>query len=98
MPLDADGNFDLADFVGDNIPKGWKRHDKPFERIWDMGIVIAAQELKLDLDHAEIDLPHGRIIFAAPTASTADSRGCQGIFLYRLANNAGQCKPPASAD
>jgi class 3 adenylate cyclase/CHASE2 domain-containing sensor protein len=61
--LDKNGNFDLADFVGDKIPKGWKRYDKPFERVWDMGIVIAAQELKLDLDHAEIDLPHGCITF-----------------------------------
>ncbi len=26
-----------------------------------MGIRIAAQELRLDLDHAEVDLPHGRI-------------------------------------
>ena len=26
-----------------------------------MGIVLAAQELKLDLDHADVDLPHGRI-------------------------------------
>ena len=63
VPLDASGNFDLTDFVGDKIPRGWKRYDKPFERIWDMGIVIAAQELKLDLDHAEMDLPHGFIRF-----------------------------------
>ncbi|MGA2870743.1 MAG: CHASE2 domain-containing protein, partial [Verrucomicrobiota bacterium] len=63
VPLDASGNFDLTDFVGDKIPQGWKRYDKPFERIWDMGIVIAAQELKLDLDHAEMDLPHGFIRF-----------------------------------
>ena len=61
VALDRDGNFDLTDFVGDKIPKGWKRHDKPFERVWDMGIVLAAQELKLDLDHADLDLPHGRI-------------------------------------
>jgi class 3 adenylate cyclase len=63
VPLDASGNFDLTDFVGDKIPRGWKRYDKPFERIWDMGIVIAAQELKLDLDHAEMNLPHGFIRF-----------------------------------
>jgi class 3 adenylate cyclase len=63
VPLDASGNFDLIDFVGDKIPQGWKRYDKPFERVWDMGIVIAAQELKLDLDHAEMDLPHGFIRF-----------------------------------
>ncbi len=64
--LDKNGDFDLADFVGDKIPKGWKRYDKPFERVWDMGIVIAAQELKLDLDHAEIDLSQGRIKFHGP--------------------------------
>ena len=27
-----------------------------------MGIVMAAYELKLDLDHPEIDLPHHRIV------------------------------------
>ena len=32
------------------------------ERVWHMGIVLAAQELKLDLTRPEIDLPHGRII------------------------------------
>ncbi len=63
VPLDKNGNFDLADFVGDEIPKGRKRFDKPFERVWDMGIVIAAQELKLDLNHAEINLPQGYIRF-----------------------------------
>ena len=62
VALDHDGNFDLADFVGDAIPRGWKRHDKPFTRVWDLGIVMAAQELKLDLDHAEVDLPRGKII------------------------------------
>ncbi len=60
--LDHDGNFDLADFVGDNIPEGWKRYDKPFTRVWDLGIVMAAQELKLDLDLAEADLPRRKII------------------------------------
>ena len=64
VPLDADGNFDLADFVGEQIPAGMARKAKPFtgERIWHMGIVIAARELNLDLDHAEVDLPAGRIV------------------------------------
>ena len=64
VTLDKDGNFDLADFVGEKIPAGWKRHDKPFtlERVWHMGIVLAAQELKLDLAKAEIDLPGGKIV------------------------------------
>jgi class 3 adenylate cyclase/CHASE2 domain-containing sensor protein len=62
VALDHDGNFDLADFVGDQIPKGWKRHDKPFTRVWDLGIVMAAQELNLDLARADVDLAHGKII------------------------------------
>ena len=61
VALDHDGNFDLADFVGDKIPKGWKRYDRPFERVWDLGIVIAAQDLGLDLDRADVDLPRGKI-------------------------------------
>ncbi|HKI69698.1 MAG TPA: adenylate/guanylate cyclase domain-containing protein, partial [Verrucomicrobiae bacterium] len=64
IPLDADGNFDLADFGGDNLPPGVPRKAKPFkvERIWHMGIVLAAQELGLDLSKAEVDLPEGRIV------------------------------------
>jgi class 3 adenylate cyclase/CHASE2 domain-containing sensor protein len=69
VALNRDGNFDLADFVGDAIPKGWKRFDKPFERVWDLGIVLAAQELKLDLTNAEVDLPGGKIVL----------RGADGI-------------------
>ncbi|HEX9048175.1 MAG TPA: adenylate/guanylate cyclase domain-containing protein [Verrucomicrobiae bacterium] len=61
VKLNRDGNFDLADFVGDAIPRGWKRFDKPFTRVWDLGIVLAAQELKLNLDQAVLDLPHGKI-------------------------------------
>jgi class 3 adenylate cyclase/CHASE2 domain-containing sensor protein len=63
VPLNREGNFDLTDFVGDDLPAGMSRFDKPFKRIWDMGIVIAAQELHLDLDQADVDLPHGRITF-----------------------------------
>ena len=63
VALDHNGNFDLADFVGDEIPSGWARHAKPFERVWDLGIVMAAQQLKLDLAHAEVDLQRGKIIF-----------------------------------
>ena len=63
MPIDANGNFDLADFVGDEIPARLEAPRQAFhERVWHMGIVLAAQELKLDLDHAEVDLPRGKII------------------------------------
>ncbi len=69
VAFDRDGNFDLADFVGDEIPAGWKRFDKPFARVWDLGIVMAARELNLDLAKAEVDLPGGKIIL----------RGANGI-------------------
>lgn len=63
VPVDADNNFQLADFMGDKLPPGIAPKAKAFtdQRTWHMGIVLAAQELKLDLDHADVDLPHGRI-------------------------------------
>jgi class 3 adenylate cyclase len=63
VKLDAQGNFDLKDFVGDKIPTGMARYAPPFttERMWHMGIVLAAQELKLDLAHARVELDQGRI-------------------------------------
>jgi class 3 adenylate cyclase/CHASE2 domain-containing sensor protein len=62
IPVDAQTNFALADFVG-NKP-GLPARAKAFttDRIWHMGIVIAAQALNLDLDRAEVDLSHGKII------------------------------------
>ena len=46
VPLDREGNFDLTDFGGDNLPPGVARKAKPFteERLWHMGIVLAAQD------------------------------------------------------
>jgi class 3 adenylate cyclase/CHASE2 domain-containing sensor protein len=63
VPLNQEGKFDLADFVGSKIPTGMARFDKPFteERVWHMGIVMAAQQLKLDLEHAKVELEKGRI-------------------------------------
>jgi class 3 adenylate cyclase/CHASE2 domain-containing sensor protein len=62
IPLDEQGRFDLLDF-SDKVPPGMTRFQKPFveERIWHMGIVLAAQALKLDLAGAGVDLNHGRI-------------------------------------
>jgi class 3 adenylate cyclase/CHASE2 domain-containing sensor protein len=64
IPVDAENNFSLADFIGDKLPPGIAPKAKAFsdERVWHMGIVLAAQELKLDLAHAEIDLSRGKII------------------------------------
>jgi class 3 adenylate cyclase/CHASE2 domain-containing sensor protein len=64
--LERDGNFDLEPFLGGHIPPPFKRFEKPFTRVWDLGIVLAAQELKLDLDHAQIDLAGGRVILSGP--------------------------------
>ncbi|HVV71343.1 MAG TPA: adenylate/guanylate cyclase domain-containing protein [Verrucomicrobiae bacterium] len=63
VPLDASGDFDLADFGGDKLPSGLAHKAKPFteERVWHMGIVLAARELGLNLSTADVDLPHGRI-------------------------------------
>jgi class 3 adenylate cyclase len=63
VPIDAETNFSIADFIGDKLPPGVAPKARAFtdERVWQMGIVLAAQELKLDLAHADVDLPHGRI-------------------------------------
>ena len=68
ISVDAENNFSLADFVGDKLPPGVAPKAKAFtdERVWQMGIVLAAQELKLDLANAEIDLPRGKIILRGP--------------------------------
>ncbi len=64
VPVDAENNFELAGLVGDKLPPGVAPTAKAFtdERVWHMGIVLAAQELNLDLANAEIDLPRGKII------------------------------------
>jgi class 3 adenylate cyclase/CHASE2 domain-containing sensor protein len=71
IPIDADGQFELADFIGDKLPVGIEPKAKAFteERIWQMGIVLAAQELGLDLKNPEIDLKRGRIILKSPTGA-----------------------------
>jgi class 3 adenylate cyclase/CHASE2 domain-containing sensor protein len=68
IPLAPDGTFDLADFGGDKLPAGAASRAKPFveERVWHMGVALAARELQLDLDRAELDLPHGRITLHSP--------------------------------
>ena len=60
IPLDGNGEMDIK---SRKALAGQPTKARPFtdERVWHMGIVLAAQELKLDLDHADVDLPHGRI-------------------------------------
>ncbi len=63
--LDGYGEMDIKD---KKVLTGQPLKARPFtdERVWHMGIVLAAQELKLDLDHADVDLPHGRIALHGP--------------------------------
>ena len=60
IPLDGNGEIDLKSRKN---PPGPTTKARPFtdERVWHMGIVLAAQELKLDLARAEVDLPQGLI-------------------------------------
>jgi class 3 adenylate cyclase/CHASE2 domain-containing sensor protein len=71
IPVDAENNFALADFLGDPLPPGLPAKAKAFttDRVWHMGILLAAQELKLDLAKSTVDLPGGKIIL----------RGANGI-------------------
>jgi class 3 adenylate cyclase len=60
IPLDNNGEMDVK---SRKVPAEPRAKAKPFtdERVWHMGIVLAAQELGLDLAHADVDLPDGRI-------------------------------------
>ena len=66
VPVDAENNFELADFG--NPPPGTPPKAKAFteERVWHMGVVLAARYLDLDLKDAEVDLPHRRITLRGP--------------------------------
>ncbi len=63
FPADSHGMIDTTNFVNP-VPPGVPPHFPPFTtiRVWSMGIVMAAYQLKLDLDKSEIDLPNHRIV------------------------------------
>jgi adenylate cyclase len=66
IPIDAQTNYSSSDFVGDQLPPGILPKARAFtdEMVWHMGIVLAAQQLGLDLDKAQIDLPNGKIVLS----------------------------------
>ena len=68
FPVDAENNFELADFGGDKLPPGMPSKAKAYvdERVWHMGVVLAAQTLQLDLQHPEIDPSHGTLTLHGP--------------------------------
>jgi len=63
FPTDSQGMIDTTNVVNP-VPPGVPTHFPPFTpiRVWSMGIVLAAYQLKLDLDKSEIDLPHHRLV------------------------------------
>lgn len=91
IPVDENNHFELADFgtPPPEVPPTALAFTE--ERIWHMGIVLAAQEMGLDLENAEIALDQGRITLRAPNGLKrvipVDS---QGYFYvnWRLPPNA----------
>jgi class 3 adenylate cyclase/CHASE2 domain-containing sensor protein len=63
IELDEQGCFAMTIFTTGTLPPGMPPRARPFTevRVWHMGIVLAAAELKLDLSKSEVDLPAGRI-------------------------------------
>ncbi len=84
VAVDAENHFQVADFIGDKLPAGMSPKAKAFtaQRSWHMGIVLAAQALKLDLAKAEIDLPHGKIILPGPNGFTRTIPVDDAGFFY----------------
>jgi class 3 adenylate cyclase/CHASE2 domain-containing sensor protein len=72
IPLDTNGHFRVADFIGDELPAGLAPTARPFtvEKVWHMGIVLAARELQLDLAQADVNLPARRITLRGPNGIT----------------------------
>src|SRR6185503_14009903 len=68
VPLNEDGQFDVGRLeraiTEDKTRSIFSRFELPFhtERIWQLGIVLAAHELNLDLANARIELERGRIV------------------------------------
>lgn len=68
IPLDADDQFNQVELYervsGERAPRNVKPMRKAFTRVrvWDMGIVAAARELGLDLEHALIETNRHRIV------------------------------------
>jgi class 3 adenylate cyclase/CHASE2 domain-containing sensor protein len=80
IDLNDKGEFALTDFLGE-LPDGATPTARPFtvQRVWHMGVVMAANALGLDLATAEVDLGHGRIVLKGDAERTriipVDSNG-----------------------
>jgi class 3 adenylate cyclase/CHASE2 domain-containing sensor protein len=80
IPTDQHGMIDTTTIVNP-VPEGTPARFLPFKfvRVWSMGIALAAYQLKLDLDRAQIDLPKHRIVLQGPQGLSrvipVDSKG-----------------------
>jgi class 3 adenylate cyclase len=80
FPLNRSGQMETTNLCNP-IPPGVPAQFAPYtkQRIWSMGIVLAAHYLKLDLDKAQVDLPHHRIVLSGENGVTrvipVDSEG-----------------------
>ena len=61
IPLDAENNFTINPDTDDTNNAPHQAKIFTMERVWHMGIMLAARHLKLDLTNALVDLDHGRI-------------------------------------
>jgi class 3 adenylate cyclase/CHASE2 domain-containing sensor protein len=82
IPIDGQTNYALSDFVGDKLPPGMPPKARAFtdKTIWHLGIVLAAQQLGLDLNKAQIDLTNGRIVLSGTNVSRTIPVDRDGYF------------------
>ncbi|MBI3413738.1 MAG: adenylate/guanylate cyclase domain-containing protein [Verrucomicrobia bacterium] len=64
IPIDKNGYFQMEDLTGKPSESGAARLERAFTelRIWHMGLRLAARELGLDLDNAQIDFKSRKIL------------------------------------
>ncbi len=66
IPLDSDNNFTLTPNASNPTAPPQKAPAFTLERVWHMGIMLAARQLKLDLTNAVVELERGRITLRGP--------------------------------
>ncbi|MHB8519844.1 MAG: CHASE2 domain-containing protein [Limisphaerales bacterium] len=77
LPLDLEEQVQAARRKVQQLHKAFTE-----ERVWHMGIVLAARELNLDLSRSSVDLPHGRItLFGSNGVRRVIPVDGQGRFL-----------------
>lgn len=99
LPVNAQGYYDPTDLAmltqpntGAVVRPPVVRLAKAYEdvRLWHLGLVLAAQELELDLAQAEVDLAHGKITLAGRNGVKrvlpVDSRG-RMLINWNLGND-----------